>query len=51
MKQEFYMKFASIRWRLPASYAAVALLAALSLGSLMLLVLNGYYTRQEHDFC
>jgi signal transduction histidine kinase len=44
------MNFASIRWRLPASYAAVALLAALSLGSLMLLVLNGYYTRQERDF-
>ena len=44
------MILASIRWRLPASYAAVALLAALSLGSLMLLVLNGYYTRQERDF-
>jgi signal transduction histidine kinase len=44
------MNFASIRWRLPASYAAVALLAALALGSLMLLVLNGYYTRQERDF-
>jgi signal transduction histidine kinase len=44
------MNFASIRWRLPASYAAVALLAALSLGSLMLLVLNSYYTRQERAF-
>ena len=28
----------------------VALLAAHSFGSLMLLVLNGYYTRQERDF-
>jgi signal transduction histidine kinase len=44
------MKFASIRLRLPASYAIVALLAAISLGSLMLLVLYGYYTRQERDF-
>ena len=44
------MNFASIRWRLPLSYAAVALLAALALGSLMLLVLNGYYARQEYDF-
>jgi signal transduction histidine kinase len=44
------MSFDSIRWRLPASYAAVALLAALLLGSLMLLVLNGYYTRQERNF-
>ena len=44
------MNFASIRWRLPASYAAVALLAALLLGSLMLLVLNGYYSRQEYAY-
>ncbi len=44
------MNFASIRWRLPASYAAVALVAALALGSLMLLVLNEYYARQERDF-
>jgi len=44
------MNFASIRWRLPASYAAVALLAALALGSLMLVVLNGYYSRQERAF-
>jgi len=44
------MKFTSIRWRLPASYAGVALLAALALGSLMLLVLNGFYTRQERAY-
>jgi signal transduction histidine kinase len=40
----------SIRWRLPISYAAIALLAALALGSVMLLVLNGYYARLERDY-
>lgn len=40
----------SIRWRLPISYAVVALVAALALGSLMLLVLRGYYTDQEHQY-
>jgi len=44
------MNLKSIRWRLPASYAAVALLAALSLGAVMLLVLNNYYTRQEREY-
>ena len=32
----------SIRWRLPASYGVIALLAALALGSVMLLVLKSY---------
>jgi signal transduction histidine kinase len=40
----------SIRWRLPASYAVIALLAALSLGSLMLLALRSYYVDQEHRY-
>src|SRR5215208_351872 len=40
----------SIRWRLPASYAVIALVAALSLGSLMLLVLRGYYADQEREY-
>lgn len=40
----------SIRWRLPASYAIIALLAALSLGSLMLLALRSYYADQEHVY-
>lgn len=44
------MNIHSIRWRLPFSYAAVALLAALSLGSVMLLVLNSYYTGLERDY-
>ena len=40
----------SIRWRLPASYSLIALLAALSLGSMMLLVLRGYYADQERQY-
>jgi signal transduction histidine kinase len=40
----------SIRWRLPASYALIALLAAVSLGSMMLLVLRGYYADQEREY-
>lgn len=44
------MNLNSIRWRLPFSYAAIALLAALALGSVMLLVLNGYYAEQERDY-
>src|SRR5512132_3414771 len=40
----------SIRWRLPASYVVIALLAALSLGSMMLLVLRGYYADQEQEY-
>lgn len=44
------MNINSIRWRLPLSYAAIALLAALSLGSIMLLVLNSYYASQEREY-
>lgn len=40
----------SIRWRLPLSYAVVALVAALALGSLMLLVLRSYYSDQERQY-
>src|SRR4026207_570047 len=40
----------SIRWRLPASDALIALLAALSLGSMMLLVLRDYYSNQEREY-
>jgi signal transduction histidine kinase len=44
------MNIHSIRWRLPLSYAAIALLAALALGSVMLLVLNSYYTGLEREY-
>ena len=40
----------SIRWRLPVSYAVIALLAALLLGSVMLLVLRNYYADQEREY-
>ena len=40
----------SIRWRLPASYGVIALLAALALGSVMLLVLKSYYATQEREY-
>ncbi len=44
------MNINSIRWRLPLSYAAIALVAALSLGSIMMLVLNSYYAEQERTY-
>ncbi|MCB0013502.1 MAG: HAMP domain-containing histidine kinase [Anaerolineales bacterium] len=37
----------SLRWRLPLSYAAVALLAILALGAALLLLLQEYYRQQE----
>jgi signal transduction histidine kinase len=40
----------SIRWRLSLSYAAIALLATLALGSVLLLTLRGHYLRVEHDY-
>jgi signal transduction histidine kinase len=40
----------SIRWRLPLSYAAIALLATLALGSVLLLALRGHYLRVERDY-
>jgi signal transduction histidine kinase len=40
----------SIRWRLPLSYAVIALLATLALGSVLLLALQGHYLRVERDY-
>jgi signal transduction histidine kinase len=40
----------SIRWRLPFSYAAIALLTALSLGGVLLVVLGDYYAQYEVDY-
>ena len=40
----------SVRWRLPLSYAAIALLAALALGLVLLITLRGYYRQQELDY-
>lgn len=41
---------ASLRWRLPISYAAIALLATLLLGFLLLAILRGFYRQQELSF-
>jgi signal transduction histidine kinase len=40
----------SIRWRLPLSYAAIALLATLSLGVVLLTTLRSYYIQRELDY-
>jgi hypothetical protein len=40
----------SLRWRLPLSYAAIALLAALSLGAVLMLSLGDYYAEQERGY-
>lgn len=40
----------SIRWRLPLSYAAIALLGAVSLGVVLLMMLRGYYLQRELDY-
>jgi signal transduction histidine kinase len=40
----------SIRRWLPLSYAAIALLAALALGAVLLTVLRGYYLQRELDY-
>jgi signal transduction histidine kinase len=40
----------SIRWQLPISYAGIALLSALALGTTLLLVLRGYYSQREYDY-
>lgn len=40
----------SIRWELPLSYAAIALLAAVALGAILLLILRGYYGQLERAY-
>ncbi len=40
----------SIRWRLPLSYAAIALLAALLLGLMLITTLRSYYQQRELDY-
>ncbi|NWF68550.1 MAG: HAMP domain-containing histidine kinase [Chloroflexi bacterium] len=44
------MKRQSIRWQLPISYAAIALLSALALGSVLFLVLRSYYVQREYEY-
>lgn len=40
----------SIRFRLPLTYAVIALLAALMLGAVLLTVLRSYYAAQEYNY-
>ena len=40
----------TLRWRLPISYGAIALLAILSLGGILLFSLERYYTLQERQY-
>lgn len=42
--------FRSIKWRLPFTYAAIALLAALALGMVLLTTMRSYYAQQELDY-
>lgn len=44
------MKYKSIRWRLPLSYASIALLAAILLGLIMMGILTRYYAIQESKY-
>ena len=40
----------SIRWELPLSYAAIALLATVALGVVLLLILRGHYRQLEQAY-
>jgi signal transduction histidine kinase len=40
----------SIRWELPLSYAAIALLATVALGAVLLVILRGYYSQLERSY-
>lgn len=44
------MVLRSIRWRLPLSYALIALLAALVLGTVLTTTLRGYYAEREVEY-
>ena len=44
------MNLQSIRWRLPFSYAAIALLAALALGLVLISTIRSYYQGQERRY-
>jgi len=44
------MRPRSIRWQLPISYAAIALLSTLALGVFLLITLRSYYEQREIDY-
>ena len=45
-----FMQLRSIRWRLPLSYALIALVATLALGTVLITTLRDYYAQREMDF-
>lgn len=44
------MRPRSIRWQLPISYAAIALLSTLALGVILLVTLRGHFIQRELDY-
>ncbi|MBZ0302580.1 MAG: hypothetical protein K8J31_22735, partial [Anaerolineae bacterium] len=40
----------SLRWRLPLTYAAIAMIAALALGVVLLTTLRSYYAQAEWEY-
>ena len=48
--KEIVMVPSSIRWRLPLTYAGIALLTALALGGVLLAILRDSYRRQEVSY-
>lgn len=44
------MMLKSLRWRLPLSYAAIALIATIVLGAVLLALLQRFYRQQERDY-
>ena len=44
------MHLNSIRWQLPLSYAAIALLSTLALGIMLLTTLRGHFSQREQDY-
>jgi signal transduction histidine kinase len=50
MVRKWFNQVYSIRWRLPLSYAGIALLTAVALNGLLLFTLRSYYNQREHDY-
>ncbi len=50
LRQTIVVNSRSIRWRLPLSYAGIALLTVAALSGFLLVTLNAYYTRTERTY-
>jgi signal transduction histidine kinase len=44
------LKLNSINWRMPFNYAVIAIITALSLGTVMMIVLTSYYNKLERTY-